>query len=142
VSEYKKYERMLEDAYNTSYQIYMKKGGDPSIVDNPDKLPQAKYHIEIKSTTEGFVNTINAEEIGIAAMLLGAGRKTKEDVIDHAAGITIVKKIGDKVNFGDTLCVLHTNKTDTEEAETIAKKAFYISALKPKPIKYVYDVIK
>ena len=117
-------------------------GGDPSIVDNPDKLPQAKYHIEIKSTTEGFVNTINAEEIGIAAMLLGAGRKTKEDVIDHAAGITIVKKIGDKVNFGDTLCVLHTNKTDTEEAETIAKKAFYISALKPKPIKYVYDVIK
>jgi pyrimidine-nucleoside phosphorylase len=53
-----------------------------------------------------------------------------------------VKKIGNKVNFGDTLCVLHTNKTDTEEAETIAKKAFYISALKPKPIKYVYDVIK
>lgn len=117
-------------------------GGNPQIIENPDKLPEAKQHIEIKALRNGYINYIEAESIGIAAMLLGAGRKTKDDLIDSSAGITIVKKIGDMVNAGETLCVMHTNLIDTEEAAAMAYKAFVISKDKPNRPSYVYDVIE
>ncbi|HRU42766.1 MAG TPA: thymidine phosphorylase, partial [Candidatus Diapherotrites archaeon] len=91
-------------------------GGDPDVVDNTEKLPKAKYHIEVRSKKSGYVDSIDAESIGISAMLLGAGRKTKEDKIDFSAGISMKKKVGDKVAAGDVLCVLHTNLQDTGEA--------------------------
>jgi len=117
-------------------------GGNPQVIENPDKLPKAKYHIEIKALSDGYVNSIEAESIGISAMLLGAGRKTKEDKIDFSAGISLVKKIGDKVSVGETLCVLHTNMGDSEEAATMAFKAFMISKEEPIILNYVYDVIE
>jgi pyrimidine-nucleoside phosphorylase len=117
-------------------------GGNTDVIDNPDKLPKAKYHIEIKSTLSGYVNAINAEDIGISAMLLGAGRKTKDDKIDYSAGITILKKVGDRVTENMTLLILHTNLKDCEEAEFIAKNSFFIAEEKPKPIKYIYEVIQ
>lgn len=117
-------------------------GGNPDIVDKPEMLPQAEYHIEVKSLNEGYVQSINAESIGISAMLLGAGRKTKEDSIDYSAGITMIKKIGDKVNINDTLCVLHTNLTQHDEAERIALKAFKIEQNELPKINYIYEVIK
>jgi len=52
------------------------------VVDNPNLLPQAEKHIEVKSSTAGYINSVNAEDIGVSAMLLGAGRKTKNDSID------------------------------------------------------------
>lgn len=116
-------------------------GGNPDIVDNPDKLPQAKNHIEVKSTSQGFVNSFLTEDIGIAAMLLGAGRKTKEDSIDFAAGITLKKKIGDPVKVGDTLCLLHTNKETWDDSYNKALNAFIIGKEIPKPEKYIYDII-
>ncbi|HOM43870.1 MAG TPA: pyrimidine-nucleoside phosphorylase, partial [Bacillota bacterium] len=66
-------------------------GGDPDVVDNTEKLPKAKYHIEVRSKKSGYVDSIDAESIGISAMLLGAGRKTKEDKIDFSAGISMKK---------------------------------------------------
>jgi pyrimidine-nucleoside phosphorylase/thymidine phosphorylase len=117
-------------------------GGNPQIIENPDRLPEAKHHIEIKALSNGYISFIEAESIGIAAMLLGAGRKTKDDKIDVAAGITLVKKIGDLVNTGETLCVLHTNMDDSEEAATMAYEAFVISKEEPNRPKYVYDVIE
>jgi len=117
-------------------------GGNPDIVDNPDKLPQAKYHIEVKSLNDGYVESINAESIGISAMLLGAGRKTKEDSIDYSAGITMVKKVGDKTNKYDTLCVLHTNLEKHDEAERVALKAFKVSQSELQKINYIYEVIE
>ncbi len=117
-------------------------GGNPDIVDNPDKLPQAKYHIEVKSLNDGYVESINAESIGISAMLLGAGRKTKEDNIDYSAGITMVKKVGDKTNKYDTLCVLHTNLEKHDEAERVALKAFKVSQSELQKINYIYEVIE
>jgi pyrimidine-nucleoside phosphorylase/thymidine phosphorylase len=116
-------------------------GGDDTVVDDPSKLPNAKYHIEVKAAESGYINAINAESIGIAAMLLGAGRKTKADMIDYAAGITINKKIGDPVDCGETLCILHTNLEDNSQAEVTAKGAFGISKSKPEPVKHIYEII-
>lgn len=123
-------------------QLVEIQGGNPQIIDDPHQLPQAKNHIEIKALSNGYVNSIEAESIGISAMLLGAGRKTKADKIDYSAGITLVKKVGDKVKVGETLCVLHTNTDNIKEIEIIAYNAFAIRDVEPKRITYIYDVIR
>jgi pyrimidine-nucleoside phosphorylase/thymidine phosphorylase len=117
-------------------------GGDERIVDNFDLLPTAKFNIEIKADKTGFISSVKADDIGIVAMQLGAGRKTKADKIDFAAGVTIVKKTGDKVEKNDTICILHTNIEDTQSTKILAKAAFDISENKPEKIKYVYDTIE
>jgi pyrimidine-nucleoside phosphorylase len=75
-------------------------------------------------------------------MLLGAGRKTKEDKIDYGAGITLSKKIGDKVKKGDTLCVLNTNLEEFNEAIDKIQGCFIISDKKPETKPYIYHIIK
>ncbi|MEN6460922.1 MAG: pyrimidine-nucleoside phosphorylase [Syntrophomonas sp.] len=130
------------EAINKLKQLVEIQGGNPQVIDNPDKLPLAQNHIEIKALSSGYVNSIEAESIGIAAMLLGAGRKTKEDKIDYSAGVTLVKKVGDKVNVGETLCILHTNQDDCREAESVASKAFAIGDIEPQPITFIHDVIR
>jgi pyrimidine-nucleoside phosphorylase/thymidine phosphorylase len=117
-------------------------GGKEEIVDNTELLPQAKNHFQVKAAKDGFVEAMEAESIGVAAMLLGAGRKTKDDVIDPAAGITLVKKVGEKVSVGDTLCILHTNLENATDAEAMIQGAYSISETKPKEIKYVHAVIR
>jgi pyrimidine-nucleoside phosphorylase len=123
-------------------QLVKIQGGDPEVIDNPDQLLMARNHIEIKALKSGYINSIEAESIGIAAMLLGAGRKTKEDKIDHCAGITLAKKVGDKVRKGENLCVLHTNRDDYQNSQNIASHAFTISDIKPQSITFVHDVIQ
>lgn len=123
-------------------KIFIKiQGGDPDVVDHPEKLPQAALHIEVKSEFEGYVSGFDAEKVGIAAMMLGAGRRKKEDKIDYSAGITLKKKIGDHVNMGDVLCILHTNDEKTTEAEKTVRSAFFFSSVAPEPIQYIYDII-
>ena len=117
-------------------------GGNPEVVNDPNILPQSKYHIEVKSSESGYVSAIDAESIGITAMLLGAGREKKDDLIDFSAGVTMVKKVGDKVNPGDVLCILHTNLEDRQRAGQIAKGAYSFSLQKPKPGKYIHEVIQ
>ncbi len=85
-------------------------GGDGSIVDQPEKLPQAPYQIEVPAKEAGVVAEIVADEIGVAAMILGAGRATKEDDIDLSVGIMLNKKVGDRVEKGDSLVTLHANR--------------------------------
>ncbi|MCD4712403.1 MAG: pyrimidine-nucleoside phosphorylase [Clostridiales bacterium] len=124
-------------------KIFIKiQGGDPDVVDHPEKLPQAALHIEVKSEFEGYVSGFDAEKVGIAAMMLGAGRRKKEDKIDYSAGITLKKKIGDHVNMGDVLCILHTNDEKTTEAEKTVRSAFFFSSVAPEPIQYIYDIIE
>lgn len=123
-------------------QLIEIQGGNPDVIDYPDQLPQAKYHISIPARETGYVTAIDTESIGIAAMLLGAGRKQKNDLIDYSAGLTMVKKVGDKVNIQDTLCVLHTNLEKYQEAEDMARGAYLLSKIKPKPINYIYEVIQ
>ncbi|QFT89496.1 Pyrimidine-nucleoside phosphorylase [Bacillus sp. THAF10] len=98
-------------------------GGDASVVDNPEKLPQAKHVIELEAKEAGVVSEIVADSVGTAAMLLGAGRATKESEIDLAVGIVLNKKIGDKVEAGESLATIHSNQEDIEKV----KEALYES---------------
>ncbi|MEY2194271.1 pyrimidine-nucleoside phosphorylase [Neobacillus sp. BF23-41] len=90
-------------------------GGDASVVDDPTKLPTAKYTIEVPALKTGCVAEITAEMIGIAAMMLGAGRITKESVIDLAVGVVLHKKVGDFVQQGDALVTIHSNRENVQE---------------------------
>ncbi|WP_374019996.1 pyrimidine-nucleoside phosphorylase [Paenibacillus thiaminolyticus] len=90
-------------------ELIAAQGGDASVVDQPERLPHARERFEVKAEAGGTVAAIQAEEIGIAAMLLGAGRETKDSVIDLSVGIDLRAKVGDTVNAGDVLAVLHVN---------------------------------
>ncbi|MBC2185836.1 pyrimidine-nucleoside phosphorylase [Listeria sp. FSL L7-0253] len=92
-------------------------GGDASIVDHPEKLPQAKYQIEVPAKQSGFVSQIVADEIGIAAMILGAGRATKEDEINLAVGLMLRKKVGDAVKEGESLVTIFADQEDVENVK-------------------------
>ena len=94
-------------------------GGNGSLVDQPEKLPTAKYNIDVLATASGYVDSIDAEQVGVAASILGAGRQTKEDEIDLAVGIILHKKVGDAVKEGDVLATLEAN---TEAVEDVVKK--------------------
>lgn len=89
-------------------------GGDDSVVDHPEKLPTAKYQIELPAKISGYVSNIVADEVGIAAMMLGAGRAKKEDNVDPAVGLVLHKKVGDRVEAGESLLTIHANQSDVE----------------------------
>ena len=100
-------------AYQKFLELVENQGGDISYIKDLDKFKEAKYIYEIKSNKEGYVQKLNARTIGEVARDLGAGRIKKEDSIDYEAGIVLNKKIGDKVENGEVLAQIHTNKEET-----------------------------
>ncbi len=90
-------------------------GGDASVVDHPEHLPQASYQIGVPAKNDGVVSEIMADEIGKAATMLGAGRATKEDKIDLAVGLVLHKKIGDAVKKGEAVVTIHSNRQDVHD---------------------------
>ncbi len=92
-------------------------GGDASIVDDPSKMPQAQFTFELEAKEDGYVSEIVADEVGTAAMILGAGRATKESVIDLAVGLVLRKKIGDQVKKGESLVTIYSNFEDVNEVK-------------------------
>lgn len=92
-------------------------GGDASIVDDLTKLPQAKYKIELPAKQSGYISRMVADEIGVASMILGAGRATKEDVIDLAVGLVLHKKVGDKVEEGESILTIYSNHENVEDVK-------------------------
>ncbi|WP_248736638.1 pyrimidine-nucleoside phosphorylase [Neobacillus rhizosphaerae] len=92
-------------------------GGDASIVDDPSKMPQAKYIFELEAKEDGYVSEIVADEVGTAAMILGAGRATKESVIDLAVGLVLRKKIGDQAKKGESLVTIYSNFENVDEVK-------------------------
>lgn len=96
-------------ALNKLAEFVKAQGGDESFVYSPDKLPKAKHQIEVISQVDGYISKIVCDEVGICSMILGGGRETKEDDIDLSVGIVLNKKVGDKVNKGDVLAVIHSN---------------------------------
>ena len=117
--------QMLIDAIKTGKALNKFKtflsnqGGDDSIVDSPEKLPSAKYQVEFKAKKDGYITEIIANEIGVASMMLGAGRQTKEDVIDLGVGIVLNKKVGEHVEKGENILTIHTN---TKKIDDILNK--------------------
>lgn len=113
--------QMLIDAIKTGKALNKFKtflsnqGGDDSIVDSPEKLPSAKYQVEFKAKIDGYITEIIANEIGVASMMLGAGRQTKEDVIDLGVGIVLNKKVGEHVEKGENILTIHTNTKEIDD---------------------------
>lgn len=111
--------KMLEDsikngtAFEKFVEMVKAQEGDVEYILHPEKFPVAKNIIPIYAREEGYVEGINALEIGLASMTLGGGRETLDDVIDPAAGIMLNKKVGDYVKEGEVLCYLHSNKNVT-----------------------------
>lgn len=90
-------------------------GGDASVVNLPELLPTAEYQIDYKAKSSGVVSELIANEIGVASMMLGAGRQTKEDDIDLSVGIVLNKKVGDNVNEGESLLTIHSNRENVDD---------------------------
>ena len=115
--------------------------GDASVVENPDLLPKAKYQIELPALESGYVAKIEADDVGVAAMLLGAGRATKESTIDLSVGLVLQKKVGDKVEEGESLVTIHTNSEDIAEVKAKLYKHILISKEKVEAPTLIKQVI-
>ncbi|MCB2294473.1 pyrimidine-nucleoside phosphorylase [Clostridium algoriphilum] len=123
------------------FKVFIKnQGGDASIVDNPCKLPQAKYKIDVPALASGVVSNMVADEIGIAAMLLGAGRATKDDKIDLAVGLMLRRKVGDMVEKGEALVTIYSNRENVEDVKAKIYENISISDHAIKPI-LIHEVI-
>lgn len=128
-------------AYNKMKEWVSAQGGDVSYIENTDKFEKAKYKKEIISETDGYINKMDAEKIGIVACLLGAGREKKEDKIDFSAGIILNKKTGDFVKKGETLATLFTNNPQNFDKINYLD-AIEISDNEPEKQPLIYDVIR
>ncbi|MEK3788580.1 pyrimidine-nucleoside phosphorylase [Paenibacillus sp. FSL K6-1230] len=115
-------------------------GGNEQVVDRPELLPQAAYQIEVPADQDGVVAAITADEIGTAAMKLGAGRATKESDIDLAVGLMLNKKIGDTVRKGESLVTIHANREEVDEVIRMIREHIQIADHAVAP-QLVYDVV-
>ncbi len=118
-------------------------GGDPRITDDLSILKISSKTHEVLSHTDGYVYSMNAEKVGIASMMLGAGRARKEDKIDLSVGIKLLKKTGDRVQEGEPLCVLYYNDDEklNDSIETVSK-AYNVKDVKPEAVKLVHGVVQ
>jgi len=129
-------------AFNKFVEIVKLQGGDPNIVKNPDRYPKANIIHEIKADHSGYLKSIDNYEVGMASLELGAGRLTKEDVIDYSAGIIFYPKIGQKVHKGDLIATLFTNKKEkVKVAEDRVLRSLKFSRNKVNSPKLIKEII-
>ena len=137
--------QMLENiqngkAFNKLKQMVQNQGGDISYLENTDKFEKAQFTEEILASQDGYIQEINAEEIGKVACNLGAGRIKKEDNIDYAVGIELDKKVGTKVQKGEILGKIHAN--DTTKLELAKKQVNDIIKISPEYCKKIQTIIE
>ena len=137
--------QMLENiqngkAFNKLKQMVQNQGGDISYLENTDKFEKAQFTEEILASQNGYIQEINAEEIGKVACNLGAGRIKKEDNIDYAVGIELDKKVGTKVQKGEILGKIHAN--DTTKLEIAKKQVNDIIKISPEYCKKIQTIIE
>lgn len=139
--------KMLEEVIQNGkalevFKLFLQsQGGDTSVIDDLSKLPTAQYTIDVPAKEAGYVSAITADEIGTAAMLLGAGRATKESEIDLAVGLVLHKKIGDSVEVGESLVTIHSNTENIENVKEKIYHAYGVSASEVQPVTLVHDEI-
>ncbi len=130
-------------ALQTFADMVEAQGGNKAWILQPELFPEAKYSMEVKAENEGYITQTDAESYGVASLLLGAGRNTKEDVIDFTAGIVLCAKRGDYIKKGDTLAVLYSGK----ESGFAAAKERLLAATRiekeaPAEIPLILDVVE
>jgi pyrimidine-nucleoside phosphorylase len=135
--------KLLDGAgYRKFKEVIQAQGGDPKVLDRFELLPNATGAREIASPRAGYVTVIDAEYIGQASNLIGAGRDTKEDVIDPAVGVILEVKVGHKIDAGAVLCRLYyTSDEHVEEAAQIVEDAFRISGTPPDERELILEVV-
>ncbi len=131
-------------ALNKFKAMVKAQGGDVSYIDNPSQFVVSKHHEEVYADADGYVGRIDCLEIGVAAMQLGAGRATKDDVIDPAAGIIVDKKVGAKVSKGDKLADIYTDVDAVSYQPVIVdiQRAFKLQKDEVTPRPIVYEIIE
>ena len=137
-------EKTIEDgsALKKFAEMVEAQGGDPSYIYDTDKFEKAKFVEPALSPADGYVRTIKTDDVGIASLILGGGRETKEDVIDHAVGLIIEKKIGDEVKKGEPLAYIHANDKEKLEAAKERLISAYTIGLKPEKLPlHVYGTV-
>ncbi len=135
--------RLLDGSgYRKFKEVIQAQGGDPKVLDRFELLPNATGVREIASPRPGFVSAIDAEYIGLASSMIGAGRDTKEDSIDPAVGVILEVKVGNKVDSGGVLCRLYyTSEEHVEEASQLVEDAFKISGQPPDERELILEVV-
>jgi pyrimidine-nucleoside phosphorylase len=91
------------------HQMIEMQGGDPGVINDAKRLPQARSTMQVASATSGCVGSMQCEQIGTACVILGGGRERKEDAVDPAVGIVLHKKVGDRVAAGEALATIYYN---------------------------------
>ncbi len=136
-------EEMIWDgrAFNKFKEWVSAQGGDPRVADDPNALPQAPKRIPVLSPRAGYVVQINAQPVGEAARLLGAGRTRKEEEVDPAVGVLLAAKVGTKVEAGEPLAHLLAGDKGLDAAKTLVAGAFTIASVAPSPRPMVHAVI-
>jgi pyrimidine-nucleoside phosphorylase len=140
--------KMLADSLQSgkalaTFKRFLKaQGGNPDVVEDPTLLPHAEHKIEVVLKRSGYVTRIHAEEVGTCAMLLGAGRETKESEIDLAVGIVLHKKVGDAVAEGDSIASLYVNdQSRVAEVQERLSKAYELSETAPGPKTLIFGAV-
>ncbi len=129
-------------AFEKFVEIVKAQNGNTNTILNPDKYPKSKFKEVIKASSTGYLSEVNTYELGMAAIDLGAGRKTKVDKIDPKAGIIFNYKIGDTINKGVVLAELFSDsKSGMDSAKKRVSNAIKLSKSKPKKSKLVKEVI-
>lgn len=129
------------EAYNKLIEMVEAQGGDKEVILNPELLPKAKNKVPFIAYKSGFIEEIDTEQVGVAAMLLGAGRRTLDDEIDMAVGLEFINKVGAYVNKDDVICYLHVNDVGVKEALEILQNAIKIGKNK-KVLRLIEGIIK
>jgi pyrimidine-nucleoside phosphorylase len=124
-------------------ELVQEQGGDVRSIDDLARLPQAAHRKEIFAPASGFVSSIECERMGIAGVMLGGGRFTKEDTVDPAVGIVLHKKTGDAVVAGERLCTVQYNSVERfAEAEPVIAASYSIGEQKPQARALIQKVIQ
>ena len=140
--------KMLKDAIDSGKafeklkEMVSAQGGNAQMIEDTSLLPKAKFITEIKCESEGYIEKIHSEQLGILAMHLGAGREKKEDDVNHAVGLVVNCKKGDKISIGDTICYVHHDEELTDEWIKKLHKAFLISSNEVKNSKLIEKILK
>ena len=136
-------ESMVKDAISngsaleTFKKMVVAQGGDVECISNPDKFEKAPYSREVRANKSGYISKVDTEGYGIASLMLGAGRNTKEESIDFSAGIILKKKTGDFVNEGDVIATMFTSvesKFDGAQDKFLASTIITDEKPEPRPI--------
>ncbi|HEX8925506.1 MAG TPA: thymidine phosphorylase, partial [Terriglobales bacterium] len=113
-------------------ELVAAQGGNPAICDDASLLPKAKYTVELAAESDGYLQTVDCHGVGVAGVVLGGGRFTKEDVVNPAVGLLLHKRVGDNVVRGESLCTIHyDDEARMTEARGILRAAYQIGAQAP-----------